>query len=260
MSRNRKTEWAFFAILNSGDIWTILKKFMYANEKKSNIHNYRDGDTAAYYGYLELLNMAATIGALLAADHNGFPFFDLMIPLIDKHTLMTLIQVCRTFYQSLNKSPLFRQIQYSWRHVCVKCGEITGYVHNGRRFCDSHLPEGYLNHFFPFKYPCVCLSIPNIINDQLCAFCGKSFLTEKTNMFDRTNCRCYVQSKQYFTRYYDVTRIVLQDKRIVHVHSYCNMINGACPFSYYIRHGKNCDGNPKKCDRNSKKLKKKLHQ
>jgi hypothetical protein len=55
MSRNRENEWAFFVILTNNDIWTILKKFMYINKKKSNIHNYRNGDIAAYYGYLELL-------------------------------------------------------------------------------------------------------------------------------------------------------------------------------------------------------------
>ena len=55
MSRNRENEWAFFVTFNSNDIWTILKKFMYINKKKSNIRNYRNGDIAAYYGYLELL-------------------------------------------------------------------------------------------------------------------------------------------------------------------------------------------------------------
>ena len=55
MSHNRENEWAFFVIFNSNDMWTILKKFMYINKKKSNIHNYYNGNIAAYYGYLELL-------------------------------------------------------------------------------------------------------------------------------------------------------------------------------------------------------------
>jgi hypothetical protein len=75
MSRDRGNEWVFFVILNSNDIWTILKKFMYVNKKKSNIHNYRDGDVAAYYGYLGLLknndNLVLTENAMNWAAKNG---------------------------------------------------------------------------------------------------------------------------------------------------------------------------------------------
>jgi hypothetical protein len=48
-------EHAFFAALSNTDIWSVMKKFMYGNKKKSNIYNYRDGDIAAYYGYIEIL-------------------------------------------------------------------------------------------------------------------------------------------------------------------------------------------------------------
>ena len=75
MSRNRGNEWVFFVILTNNDIWTVLKKFMYINKKKSNIHNYRDGDIAAYYGYLELLknndSLVFTENAINYAAKNG---------------------------------------------------------------------------------------------------------------------------------------------------------------------------------------------
>jgi hypothetical protein len=51
----RNNESAFFIVLNTTDIWTVLKKFMYTNKKKSNIYNYRSGDMAAYHGYLTVL-------------------------------------------------------------------------------------------------------------------------------------------------------------------------------------------------------------
>ena len=48
---------------------------MYINKKKSNIRNYRNGNIAAHYGYLELLtnndNLVFTTDAMNYAAHNG---------------------------------------------------------------------------------------------------------------------------------------------------------------------------------------------
>jgi hypothetical protein len=76
MPRNRKNEWAFFIILNSNDIWTIFKQFMYIGKKKSNIYDYKNGDIAAYYGYIEVLknndNLYFTQYAIEWASQNGY--------------------------------------------------------------------------------------------------------------------------------------------------------------------------------------------
>jgi hypothetical protein len=55
MSFHRGIEWAFFVVLNCNDIWMIFKQFIYINKKKSNMYNYKNGDIAAYHGYLGLL-------------------------------------------------------------------------------------------------------------------------------------------------------------------------------------------------------------
>src|SRR5580658_4196104 len=68
-------EWAFFIVLNSNDIWTTIKKCMYVNKKKSNMDNYKNGDIAAYHGYLELLknnhNVNITSNAMNWAAERG---------------------------------------------------------------------------------------------------------------------------------------------------------------------------------------------
>jgi hypothetical protein len=181
---------------------------------------------------------------------------------MDKHDIMTLTRVCQAFRSSLKKSALF----YSWRHVCFKCNNETGYIINGRRLCRSHVfpwVQHFGHHFQSFRSPCVCFNT-SIVNDNLCAHCGQEFCIEG-NMTPFDNCHCYVRQNgliHRFIRYYDIVRIVLQD-RIIYVHSYCNNRNGPCPFSYNITHNGDCCEVPKPLikfnDRHSEKIEKYIH-
>lgn len=69
------SEAAFFQVMSSGDIWTILKKFMFSNRKASNLDEYRNGDFAASNGYLSLIkensNLIFTASAVDFACENG---------------------------------------------------------------------------------------------------------------------------------------------------------------------------------------------
>jgi hypothetical protein len=74
MSHYNENERAFFIVLNCNDIWITFKKFIYVNKKKSNIYDYRDGDTAAFYGYLGILQINRKLwftqrAMNLAAEH-----------------------------------------------------------------------------------------------------------------------------------------------------------------------------------------------
>jgi glutamate synthase domain-containing protein 1 len=52
---SREAEWAFFTVLSCSDIWTVFKNFMYTTKITSNFYDYKNGDMAAYHGYLELM-------------------------------------------------------------------------------------------------------------------------------------------------------------------------------------------------------------
>lgn len=54
----RGDEESFFEVLFSDDIWTILKywiKYYYKDKKTANYYDYKDGNIAANYGYLQLI-------------------------------------------------------------------------------------------------------------------------------------------------------------------------------------------------------------
>lgn len=46
---------AFFEVLFSDDLWKQFKRWMFPGKKSSNIYNYRDGNAAAKYGYINLM-------------------------------------------------------------------------------------------------------------------------------------------------------------------------------------------------------------
>lgn len=52
---DRSGEKAFFIVLDSTDLWKELKKWMFPNKIASNFYNYKDGDTVASHGYLDLI-------------------------------------------------------------------------------------------------------------------------------------------------------------------------------------------------------------
>ena len=68
-------EYAFFTVLSMDDVWKELKKHMYPNKKSSSLASYRDGDIAAYYGYLSLIkentSLTFTKEAMNFAAMNG---------------------------------------------------------------------------------------------------------------------------------------------------------------------------------------------
>jgi hypothetical protein len=73
-----RSEWAFFMVLHNTDLWSIIKKFMYVGQHKSTIYNYRNGDTAAHYGHLEIVKWlyynrteGCTTFAMRSAAENG---------------------------------------------------------------------------------------------------------------------------------------------------------------------------------------------
>jgi hypothetical protein len=67
---------AFFSVLAHTDLWGIMRKFMYVNKRKSNIYDYRSGDMAAFYGYIEILKLnkklSFTTDAMDMASRTGY--------------------------------------------------------------------------------------------------------------------------------------------------------------------------------------------
>jgi len=64
-----------FQILLIEDIWLQIKSLMYKSKKSHNYYQYRDGDTAAFYGYLHLIkrnnNLTFSNQSLDLAIRNG---------------------------------------------------------------------------------------------------------------------------------------------------------------------------------------------
>ena len=51
---DRGNEEAFFQVLGMDEMWKEFRKWMFPGKRTANFYNYKNGDIAAYYGYLSL--------------------------------------------------------------------------------------------------------------------------------------------------------------------------------------------------------------
>jgi len=75
MSRQQYNECGFFAVFSNSEIWACMREFMWVGQRKATLDNYRDGDIAAYYGYVYVMkhndNLRYSVDAIDGAAQNG---------------------------------------------------------------------------------------------------------------------------------------------------------------------------------------------